>query len=54
MAENKCSFYPIDEEIVEYGPICGAGSDVSGGLPCTQEDEKTCQWAQQAKKESSL
>ena len=44
---NRCKHYPTDEEINEWGPFCGKNSDVSGGEPCTVEDEENCQWAQE-------
>jgi len=39
---NICSLYPTpDEETC----VCGGGSDISGGEPCTKEDERNCPWA---------
>lgn len=43
--KELCEFYPPEEEIEEYGPFCACSSDISGGPPCTKEDEKKCQWA---------
>jgi hypothetical protein len=41
---KRCKHYPDDND--DSGPICGAGSDVSGH-ECTEEDEKNCQWAKE-------
>ena len=49
----KCKFYPTDEELEMYGPFCGACSDISGGPPCTKENEYKCQWAKETKNMSN-
>jgi hypothetical protein len=43
----KCKYYPI----IEDGPVCDCGSDVSGTFVCTEEYSKTCQWAIDRKKQ---
>jgi hypothetical protein len=45
---KNCRFYPTEDEIKNdphFAPICGCGSDISGGPKCSKEDEKKCQWA---------
>ena len=43
---SKCTFYPSAED----GPVCGAGSDVSGcSKPCTKDNEARCVWAKERK-----
>ena len=47
--KNKnCEYYPTEKELDEDGPFCAQGSDVSGGPPCTEDDQRECQWAKYA------
>lgn len=45
--EGACEFYPSHPE---DGPVCAAGSDVSGRFVCTAEYGRNCQWANQLRK----
>jgi hypothetical protein len=47
MKEMKiCSQYPTAEEDC----VCGAGSDISGHSPCTEEDGYLCEWAKRLRR----
>ena len=50
MSENKCQFYPTDEELNIEGPFCRAGSDISGEYICTEEYSKRCEWAEEERR----
>lgn len=51
MEEDKCEFYPSEEELYRYGPFCHCSSDVSGKFVCTKEYSRTCQWANKRRQE---
>jgi hypothetical protein len=45
---KQCKYYLIAKD-----GVCGAGSEVGSEHPCTEEDEKKCQWAIEEKQNES-
>lgn len=48
-SKENCGFYPTNEEVYQFGPICDAGSEITI-RPCTKKDEEICEYAKELKK----